>query len=314
MIEIDKLCEELKDKYEQQLKGEFEQVAFYRKIQTALIICIVGAILINAFIMLTQRGNFDLFGVVMMMMGLVFGIVIVMVVFSVLTSKKMAAYSRKYDELIGKEMASRFYSDITIFEGDHYEFRQLYRSVGYHESYDRSYCRKQMSLKYKNKDIKLMDILLEEETTDSDGDTHTTTVFNGLFMEVNMGYSIGTRMSITKNYDIGIGKSKLEMDSGEFEKCFNVYTDDKVKSMQLLTSDVMEIFKQMYASTDKYGFDVSFIGDKVYIRVYERGSLFDYGTESVIDKEYINKDMQNLYLVTSILDTIDYAVEANHVL
>ena len=152
-----------------------------------------------------------------------------------------------------------------------------------------------------------MDICLEEHSTDSDGNTTTYTVFNGLFMEINMGYSIGTRMSITKNRNLGIGKDKLEMDSKEFEDYFNVYTDDKVKSMQLLTADVMEVFRQMYDASDKRGFDVSFIGDKVYIRI-------DYGTENVIDKKYINQDMQNLYLVTSILDTVDYAVEANHVL
>ena len=141
MIEIDKLCEELKDKYEAQLKGEFEQVSFYRKIQTALILCIFAAVIINGFIMITQGGNFNVFGVVFMMVGLIIGIVVVMIVFGAITNKKIVEYSKKYDNLVGKEMASKYYSDITVFDGDHFEFRQLYRSVGYKESYDSSHSR-----------------------------------------------------------------------------------------------------------------------------------------------------------------------------
>ena len=313
MIEIDKLCEELKDKYDLPLKAKHEQVAFYQKVQTALIICIVAAVLINGLIMLFNHGNFNLFGVIFMMMGLIAGVVIVIVIFSFLTSKKVEEYNRKYTNSVGKEMLSKYYEDPVFYYDDHFDYEKLYEQAGYNDNYNESDSRKQFSMKYKGRNIKAMDICLQHETTDSDGDTHTTTVFNGLFLEVDLGYNIGTNMSIAKNYDTGIGKSKLEMDSKEFEDCFNVYTDDKVKSMQLLTADVMERLKELFAFDPK-GFDIAFSKGKLYLRFDDADYLFSYGTEEVIEKKYITQDMNTLYLITVIIDNIDYAVEANHIL
>ncbi len=313
MIEIDKLCEELKDKYDLPLKAEHEQVSFYQKVQTALIICIVAAILINGFIMIFNHGGYEIFSGMLIIVGLVISIVVVLVVFGFISGKKVQEYNRKYTNSVGKEMLSKYYDNVNIYDGDAFGYEELFNSVGYQESYNEIWCDKQIDLKYKGKDIKLMQLDVSHETTDKDGNTEVETIFYGLFIEVDLGYKIGTKMSIVENYNLGIGKDKLEMDSKEFEDSFNVYTDDKVKSMQLLTADVMETFKQMYQNAS-LGFNVSFVGDKLFIRINRADSLFSYGTEEVIEKKYINEDMQDLYLITAIIDNIDYAVEANHVL
>lgn len=313
MIDVDKLCKELEDKYDLPLKAEHDQVSLYKKIQTALVICIFAAFVINAIVMIANQGNFNIFGVVSMMVGLVIAVVIVMVIFSFLTRNKVEAYNRKYADTVGRELLNQYFENVYYHDGDQFGFRSIYKEAGYKEHYDISHSRRQMDLVYKGHNIKLMDILLEEETTDQDGNTHTYTVFNGLLLEIEGSYGIGTKMSITKNRDIGVGKNKLEMDSKEFEDFFNVYTDDKVKSMQLLTAEVMERFKEMYGFS-KNGFDVTFNNGKLYLRLYSSGHMFDYGTEEVIEKEYITKDLQTLYLITAILDNIDYAIEANHVL
>ena len=119
--------------------------------------------------------------------------------------------------------------------------------------------------------------------------------------------------TIERELEKGLKELLLEMDSKEFEDCFNVYTDDKVKSMQLLTADVMERLKELFAFDPK-GFDIAFSKGKLYLRFDDADYLFSYGTEEVIEKKYITQDMNTLYLITAIIDNIDYAVEANHIL
>ena len=130
----------------------------------------------------------------------------------------------------------------------------------------------------------------EEEYTDSDGEEHTRTitVFNGLFAKVLMHKSIMGQLKIMQNRTI-FSKNKLEMDSSEFEKYFDVEASNKIVGMQLLTADVMEELIAFQNNTNiKY--DIFIKDNELYLR-FHCGEMFEPGKlkNGPIEKEVLRK-------------------------
>ena len=99
--------------------------------------------------------------------------------------------------------------------------------MGEFEGYDNYYTEDLIIGKLDEKyNFQMAEVKTEEESTDSDGDTHTSIVFYGLFGNIECAKNIGTKFKVRS--DKGIfgkmfkGKTKVEMDSQEFEKYFDV--------------------------------------------------------------------------------------------
>lgn len=104
--------------------------------------------------------------------------------------------------------------------------------------------------------------------------THTEEIYKGIFAISNCNKDIGTMVKISKNkIKILSNKEQVQMDSEEFEKYFDVYAEDKIVAMRLLTSDIMEILIDFYK---QYGleFEVVFKGQKIYLRFFT-GAMFE---------------------------------------
>ena len=118
----------------------------------------------------------------------------------------------------------------------------------------------------------------KEETTDSDGHTHTsyTTIFHGIFASIELDALTGVEFMIKKNKFLSDkfgGKNKLNMDSGEFEKIFDVTTLDKISTLRILTADVMQMlidFKQK----NKVAPEIVLNSRGLFIR-FELGNVFE---------------------------------------
>ena len=82
------------------------------------------------------------------------------------------------------------------------------------------------------------------------------------------------------------------MDSTEFENNFNVYSDNKILALQILTSDTMELINGFYKQTTIES-NIIIIRDHIYLRFYT-GSLFQL--KSI--KDVLNKN--NIYLTYKI--------------
>ena len=70
-------------------------------------------------------------------------------------------------------------------------------------------------------------------------------------------------------------EKKLEMDSISFEKKFDVYTENKLEAMKILTSDIMEIMLEI---RKEIIFDIEFKENQIYFRFLTE-SLFEYTTK-----------------------------------
>lgn len=104
--------------------------------------------------------------------------------------------------------------------------------------------------------------------------THTEEIFKGIFAISNCKKDIGTTVKVSKNkMKILSNKDIIQMDSEEFEKYFDVYSEDKITAMRLLTSDIMETLINFH---NKYGleFEIVFKQKKIYLRFFT-GAMFE---------------------------------------
>ena len=217
--------------------------------------------------------------------------ILVAVMVNILFSKNKNKYKAKYKELVISKLISNFYNHVEyfpqkpmpeyIYEKLQYEHYDNYKSEDYFEGY--------IDDKYS---IQMAEVLTEDidKYKDSEGETHTRiiTKFHGLFAKVLMEKSIKSEIQIMQNGTFLFNK-KLEMDSSEFEKHFDVKASDKIIGMQLLTADVMEELVQFEKET-KMKFDIYIKGNELYLR-YHSEEMFEPGNfkNNALDKENIRK-------------------------
>lgn len=147
--------------------------------------------------------------------------------------------------------------------------------------------------------IRISELLLRKRSGDD-----TVTIFQGLFVETDLAKNTYANICVidqhkalvdAKNY------TKLELESSEFEKLFNVYTNNHIAAAQLLTSDTLTKLSKL---CEDYGmiFDFVIKNNKLYIR-FEVGNMF----ESIQQKNRLDKEDTFVYysIINYILLVVD---------
>ena len=188
----------------------------------------------------------------------------------------------------------------------------IYR-MGEFEGYDNYYTEDLIIGKLDEKyNFQMAEVKTEEESTDSDGDTHTSIVFYGLFGNIECAKNIGTKFKVRS--DKGIfgkmfkGKTKVEMDSQEFEKYFDVYGDNKIIVMQILTSEVMSTMID-FIQQSKIKYELTINKDQIYIR-FHTGGLFEPSLfKNSLDYSMLKKYYDILDFVFKVTREINSVIE-----
>ena len=138
--------------------------------------------------------------------------------------------------------------------------------------------------KYKDILFECSDVLIQQETTDSDGDTHTTTYFNGQWYifqfnkrfkgsfqvcEKSFHYAKRQGGLFSKNKD-----EKIEMEDQEFNKLFKVFGSDAHSVFYVLTPNTMEKIKQINNEIPG-SLLFCFKDDRLHVGVYNGKDLFE---------------------------------------
>lgn len=155
--------------------------------------------------------------------------------------------------------------------------------------------------------VKMSDLHIQHHVR-SGKHSHTYEVFHGIFVQTECNKSIGTYIKISKNQLKMFGQqNRVEMDSQEFEKYFDIYSENKILTMQLLTSDVMATLIDFY---NKYNieYEVVIRNNRIYMRFFT-GAMFEpkiFGNS--MDKELLLK----YYCILKFI--VDVTKEVNKVL
>ena len=180
-----------------------------------------------------------------------------------------------------------------------------YRKADYKEYYDRFHSEDQIiaPLRVKGEvvtSISFAEVHTERESKDSDGDTTYVTVFSGLSGSFLIPKDTGKNIYIRANGRVSNwNKNKVKMDMSEFEKIFDVESDDKILAMRILTSDVMAEMIDLYKKY-KYRFEINILNDTVYMRL-STGPMFE---PSIFKSSMEYKQIEKYYLVLKALTNI----------
>ena len=201
--------------------------------------------------------------------------IIILVVFSLSGGKKQDEFIDVFKEQVIKSMIQNFYSDMEYFPNLKLP-EKFYEEGKFNEKYDEYNSDDNIRAKIQDKyyiNIGEVETQIKKDYEDAEGNStvYYQTVFCGLFARICLEKDINTDLRITNKK--AEYSNKLEMDSSDFEKAFNVYTSDKIKGMQILTSDIMEeILNYKYRSN--FDFDIYIENNKIYFR-FQCGNVFE---------------------------------------
>ncbi len=200
---------------------------------------------------------------------------------------------KEFKQVIIKKLIDNFYDNLEYYPLKEMPER-IYEKPNYNEYYNEYHSEDYFEGQIKNKYyIDMAEVFTEhvETHTDSEGNTHTTrtTIFHGLFAKVTSEKSITSELRIVQDKIGKYNKNRLNMDSSEFEKYFDVITDNKIIAMQLLTADVMEEMIEFENKTNmKY--DIVVKENEIYLR-FHCGDMFEPQSvrKGIINKAQLEK-------------------------
>ena len=249
-----------------------------QKVQKEIVTVVFVAMIIGTFLsVLTQNIIFIC-------------VTLLMVCLYVLISLKDRDYTKMFKDRVIKTFVKE-YSSTLDFLPDSGVSRTIYYE-GEFENFDR----------YKTEDliigsfedgtkIKMGEVVTEREIRDEEGHTSYTKIFHGLFAEIEIDKYVPANIKIRRNIILSLDmqyklymQNKLDMDSSEFEKNFNVYSEDKIITMQLLTADVMQMLIDFKNKT-KLTPEITIKESSIYIR-FPTGPIF----ETKITKDSLDFD------------------------
>lgn len=228
--------------------------------------------------------------------SIIFPIIIVdlllYIILSLFFTKNKKAYIASFKENVIQKLLNNFYENIDYIPNKPIS-RDLYDLAKYNEHYNRYYSDDYMEASIDNKyPIRMAEVhtVYEETHTDSDGHTTTTrtTRFHGLFAQIRMNKSINSELLIRRNHSVS-KNNRLDMDSQEFEKLFDVNATNQIIGMQLLTHDIMELLVSFQKSTGIY-YDISIYNEIMYLR-FSTGSMFEFQSfkKGAFDEKMLRK-------------------------
>lgn len=242
--------------------------------------------------------------------------VFILAIISLAFSKKTRLYNDVFKEKVMDKIFNNFLNDSDYIPKKEMP-QSIYREGKYDGYYNRYYSDDYVEGNIDDKYlIKMAEVTTEHEktTTDSDGNTHTetTTIFSGLFAKINIGKSIKTELRIGTNRTIS-KKKRLEMDSDEFEKYFDVSSTNDIVGMQILTHDIMDMLVD-FRKKLKMPLDILIRDDIMYIRLHV-GKMFEakFNKKAVIDKQILQRYFDIVNFIYSLSKKMIQIVEETEV-
>ncbi|MBE6154572.1 MAG: DUF3137 domain-containing protein [Firmicutes bacterium] len=154
------------------------------------------------------------------------------------------------------------------------------------EYFDRYHSNDLIKGKVNNIDYILADVHTEDRYEDSDGDTHYRTIFRGSVSTLKMPKNLNSFIYIVNNKSVAFSKKYLiNIDNEEFEKIFDIYSDNDVLAMRILTPDVTNSILDLTNETGIHT-EIKIFNNIIYFRFYT-GDLFSPSIND-IDKEATN--------------------------
>ena len=163
---------------------------------------------------------------------------------------------------------------------------------------------------YKGVELSLLEAQLVEvrHTRDSDGNSEETrrTIFQGLLLKCDFPkrFNGETRVLRDSWFKLGKGGERVQLEDPEFEKRYDVYSDDQVEARFLLTPLFMERVKRLDELSGANRMQLAFAEEQLLLAFdmgidqFEIGGIFS----NINDKSRIDKMAEQLTILFEVVD------------
>ena len=294
------------DVEDEKILEQWQELKKRKKVVNRITIAII--IMID-IIVLYKLKTISLFASMPILIIDLFIYVIAMVISS--NGKKTTKLNNEYKEKMVNKMLSNFIDELDYIPKKGLP-SEIYNEANYDRNYNRYYSDDYLEGKIKNQKIVMADLNVarEEVKRDKDGNlkTETITIFQGLFTKINLNKSINSNLKITRNhYLMNSTEKKLELESSEFEKKFEVYTDNPIIGMQMLTADIQEDILEIY-NKYKSDFHILIYRNEMYI-LFETGRMFELFSTKYTPSEILKKYFEIMKFIYKIVEKILNTIE-----
>lgn len=171
------------------------------------------------------------------------------------------------------------------------------------------------SAKYKDVRFSQADVEIEEESTDSDGNTHYVTIFKGRWMIFEFPKPFTFRLEVVqkwftaskklkKNRETNRQITKISTESLTFDKKFNVYAEDGFEAYYILDPAFIDHIEKL-SESHKGKLLLCFIDNKLHVAINDNKDAFEPPSPfKPLDEQTENQKIQAE--IRTITDFVDF--------
>ena len=248
-------------------------------------------------------------------MSAIFVFAITAIVVAIATRKEAAEYKKTYKAYFVEQNLAKTFTNLQ-YQHEAGLNKQVLAATQMINTGDRYSSNDLTRGKYKNVNFTQADVHIEEEYTDSDGDTHYTTIFRGRFMIFEFPKKFNFKLEVVSKF-FGVGRvpgrnpqtgrkfEKFEVESIDFNKKFKIYAEDGFETFYLLDPSFILKIEKVSAEYDKKMI-FCFVDNKLYVGINEGKDSFEPPRPSKpIDEQLeIEKVSHDIKVITDFVDEL----------
>lgn len=302
-----KIVEENKEELEKSRQEAKQEII---KIVSIIIIGIILFLIINKVVVVKE-----IFEKSSGILSLIIIFLIIIILCRIAKNSKILQYKNKFKMKVIKSLLNSFEENIMYFPKEGVK-SQDYDEGGF-EKYDLFNSEDLMKGVLKNEcDFQMSEVETTDVQEDEEGKKNYITIFHGIFAKIKTPKPFNTTLYLKQDYRdknflnkmissvSSLEKIRVNLDSQEFEKYFDVYSTDKIIAMQLLTADIMQLLINFKKEMKMY-YEITIKNNSIYIRfrtgkMFEPVSVFGFS----LDKKTIYKYYKILDFVFSLTDNL----------
>ena len=248
------------------------------------------------------------------------GLVLTFIIALICTAKPAKEYSLAFKNYFVKASLEKIFTNLK-YQPDNGISHTTIASTNMMRMGDRYSSNDLVTGNYKTIGFTQSDVHIEEEhtTTDSDGNTRTyyVTIFKGRWMIFDFNKSFKADVQVAQK---GFGNNKLgnswfskekkfekvQMESQEFNKAFNVYAQQPLDAFYILTPKIMEKIKNL-DERNEGRLLLCFIDNKLHVGIYNYEDSFEHKSVfKPIDEEKTRNDIStDIQKITMFVDELE---------
>lgn len=303
-----KSFQEIYDVVYQKAKAEVDIMVAKNKKNN--LISLVISILVAVFVYICLK-DFIIFNATIL---IILSIFIIFVCYLIVSGILNSGYGKKFKDVIIKPMVNEIGHNLS-YDPVSGEPEILYKNSGLHiPSFDEYHSEDQIYGELEDGTyLEFSEVVTKktEHYTDSEGHTRERTVetFRGMFGKIELKSEVFDTISIEPNSSFSTySSSRVEMESAKFEKVYDVFSNDRVKAMQIFTSELIEKYSNFVKATGNR-IELVIAEKDIYFKV-PCGSMFEPPVWSnPLDERTLKRNYSMIFYPIDLLSATVEAVE-----